>query len=63
MIRAKSNGEPWRSVFTPQEMAAGLSKLGFSDIEDLGPEAVAARYHPHDPAPGGGGHIVRARKV
>jgi methyltransferase (TIGR00027 family) len=62
IARAKASGEPWLSVFTPAEMAAGLAKLGFSEVEDLGPDAVAARYFREELA-GGGGHIVRARKA
>lgn len=54
-------GEPWVSFFTPREMRFGLSKLGFMDIEDVGPEDVGARYfcqgRPF------GGHLVRARKL
>ena len=62
MQRAKKNGEPWKSVFKPSVMAAALSRLGFSDIEDLGPEAIAARYYREGESAGGGGHLVHARK-
>lgn len=60
--RSKASGEPWRTVFRAPEVAGGLSRLGFSEIEDLGPEAIAARYYPKGYAVGSGGHIVRARR-
>jgi methyltransferase (TIGR00027 family) len=41
--RAKSD-EPWVSGFDPQRLAADLSSTGLALIEDLGAEAVQARY-------------------
>jgi methyltransferase (TIGR00027 family) len=37
-------GEPWRSFFEPGPLAADLSRLGFSDIEDLGPDEINSRF-------------------
>ena len=59
--RAKASGEPWRTVFRAPEVAQGLSRLGFSEVEDLGSQAIAARYYPKGYPAGSGGHIVRAR--
>ncbi len=57
---AEKWSEPWITFFKPPEMKAGLTRLGFLDIEDLGPEAIGARYFRKGrPLVG---HIVRARK-
>lgn len=40
--RVKASGEPFRLFFTPQEVAAELSR--FREIEDLGPAEINARY-------------------
>ena len=37
-------GEPWISFFNPDDIAAELTRLGFSELEDLGGEAMNARY-------------------
>lgn len=57
-------GEPWLTFFDPPEIAAQLRDLGFHEIEDLGPAAMAARFFgraglpPETP----GGHLLRALK-
>ena len=58
IARMSAAGEPWVSFFTPAEIASGLPKLGFSDIEDLGSGELDARY----PGVGSptGAHLVRA---
>ena len=46
-------------------LTASLRALGFAEIEDLGPGAIAARFFGAGPAlPGGGDrpHVVRARR-
>ena len=55
-------GEPWINYLEPDELHAKLKSLGFSDIEDLGPPQIAARYFPDrlTAAPEKGGHILRA---
>ena len=56
-------GEPWLTYFSAEELAGELRGLGFSEIEDLGPAEIAARYLG---VPGSdrtkGGHLLRARK-
>lgn len=37
-------GEPWLSSFDPRNLIDGLAQLGFSQIEDLGPAELNARY-------------------
>jgi methyltransferase (TIGR00027 family) len=37
-------GEPLFSFFTPEEMTGHLADMGFTDIEDFGPEKSNARY-------------------
>jgi methyltransferase (TIGR00027 family) len=58
-------GEPWKNYFEPDKLRAKLMGLGFSEVEDLGPPQIAARFFPHrvTSAPGVGGHILRATTI
>jgi methyltransferase (TIGR00027 family) len=58
-------GETWVSYFESDALAAKLKALGFTDVEDLGPPQIAARYFPQRAvtAPATGGHIVRASSL
>jgi methyltransferase (TIGR00027 family) len=58
-------GEPWRTYFEADQLHSGLLAMGFTEIEDLGPRQIAARFFPHRAAdfPDKGGHIVRAAKI
>lgn len=60
--RVAEIGEAWVSYFESDLLAAKLMALGFTDVEDLGPPQIAARYFPHRAAAasGKGGHVVRA---
>ncbi len=40
-------GEPWRTAFAPEELAAELRKLGFSRVVDLDAVALNERYFEH----------------
>ncbi len=42
--RAAAVGEPWFSYFTPDDMAAELRALGFTDIEDYSAADLIAGY-------------------
>jgi methyltransferase (TIGR00027 family) len=55
-------GEAWVSYFESDALCSKLMALGFSEIEDLGPSQIAARYFSQraGSARGKGGHIVRA---
>jgi len=55
-------GEAWLSYFEAEELRTKLETLGFSEIEDLGPPQIAARYFPHRTTtpPDKGGHLLRA---
>jgi O-methyltransferase involved in polyketide biosynthesis len=57
-------GEPWLTYFEPDEIAAELTGLGFTEMEDLGPAGLAARYFDrHDlPPDTPGGHAIRVRR-
>jgi len=44
MRRVAAAGEPWKSFFAPRELADELRTLGFRQLEDLGPEALNARF-------------------
>lgn len=63
--RVAAIGEPWLSHFDPPDLARDLQLLGFTRLEDLGPEDLAVRFFGAQPgatAPGGGGHLMRARR-
>lgn len=58
-------GEAWVSYFEADELRLKLLALGFSEVQDLGPEQIVERYFPDA---GGqrrdkGGHVVRASKI
>lgn len=60
-----SLGEAWVNYFDPDELRAGLMALGFSEVEDLGPSQIAARYFPGRAStlPDKGGHILHATTI
>ena len=61
--RVETAGEPWRTFFDPAELAGELRSLGFSHVEDLGPEAINRRYfqgRQDGLQVGGLGHLMRA---
>ena len=58
-------GEAWLNYFEAEELRAKLMALGFSEVEDLGPAQIAARYFPNRGSafPDKGGHILRATTI
>jgi methyltransferase (TIGR00027 family) len=58
-------GEAFKSCFEPDQLGIKLTELGFSEVEDLGPRQIAARYFPGrgTSAADRGGHILRAATV
>jgi methyltransferase (TIGR00027 family) len=60
--RVQAVGEAWVTYFDAAPLNAGLRKIGFTEIEDLGPRDIAARYFPAraTSAPEKGGHVLRA---
>jgi O-methyltransferase involved in polyketide biosynthesis len=42
--RVAAAGEPWQTFFDPSTLAADLKAKGFAQVEDLGAEALNARY-------------------
>jgi methyltransferase (TIGR00027 family) len=60
--RVAKIGEPWLTYFEPAEIAAELRGRGFTEIEDLGPSELAARFFNRPDVPTGtpGGHVLRA---
>ena len=62
--RVAAAGEAFQSYFETPVLHEKLRALGFGEIEDLGPNQIAARFFPERAAPGraSGGHVVRARK-
>jgi methyltransferase (TIGR00027 family) len=42
--RVAAAGEPFKLFFEPRDLADRLSRMGFTDIEDLGSEEINARY-------------------
>jgi methyltransferase (TIGR00027 family) len=63
--RVAELGEPWINYFESDELSGKLVGLGFTEIEDLDPPQIAARYFPSHvtSAPAKGGHILRAAKI
>jgi methyltransferase (TIGR00027 family) len=63
--RVADAGEPWLTYFEADSLHSRLTMLGFSEIEDLGPRQIAARYFPQRQGalPDKGGHIIRATIV
>jgi methyltransferase (TIGR00027 family) len=61
--RAAALGEPWRSFFDPESLAQDLRRMGFTQVEDLGPDEANRRYFA-DRTDGlrvaGSGHLTRA---
>jgi methyltransferase (TIGR00027 family) len=56
-------GEPWLTYFAPEELAGELGAQGFTEIEDLGPAEIAARYFGVSGSDRTkGGHLLRARR-
>ena len=55
-------GEPWLTYFEPEQIEGELRELGFTEIEDLGPAQLAARFfnRPDVPPDTPGGHLLRA---
>jgi len=61
-MRVESLGEAWVTYFEADAVRARLVALGFTEVEDLGPAQIAARYFPNrgrEPRERGG-HILRA---
>jgi methyltransferase (TIGR00027 family) len=58
-------GEAWLNYFETDDLRAKLMALGFSEVEDLGPPQIAARYFPNrvSTPPDKGGHILRATTI
>jgi methyltransferase (TIGR00027 family) len=44
MTGAAARGEPFQSFFEPAKLSEQVSKLGFAEVSDLGPEEAIARY-------------------
>jgi len=61
--RVAAAGEPFSERWQPAELMAMLAASGFDEVEDLGRPEIRARYLGLEPGPpGGGGHVVRARR-
>jgi methyltransferase (TIGR00027 family) len=60
--RVAAAGEAFQSYFETRALHEKLRALGFQEIEDLGPNEIAARFFPELAAPGraNGGHVARA---
>ncbi len=63
--RVAELGEAWITHFEPAELHQELSNLGFTEIEDMGPQQIAARFFPNRAAsvPEAGGHVLRATRL
>jgi methyltransferase (TIGR00027 family) len=63
--RVAELGEARLNYFEADELRAKLMALGFTEVEDLGPPQIAARYFPNrvGALPDKGGHILRATTI
>jgi len=63
--RVESLGEAWVTYFEAAALRTRLEALGFTEVEDLGPAQIAARYFALRAAAQRerGGHIVRASRL
>jgi methyltransferase (TIGR00027 family) len=63
--RVAAVGEAFKSYYETADLHDRLTAVGFREIEDLGPAAIAARYFPNraSSASDRGGHILRATRV
>ncbi len=62
--RVAELGEAWLTHFETDDLCVKLREVGFTEIEDIGPQAMAARYFPGaaKSVPEKGGHVLRATK-
>lgn len=63
--RVRRAGEPFKSAFAPSALAASLTAIGFGRVEDLGADALNARYfagRSDDLHVGSIGHVIVARR-
>jgi hypothetical protein len=58
-------GGAWVNYFEADELRSKLTALGFSEVEDLGPQQILSRYFPQTAADGHdrGGHVVRVSTI
>jgi methyltransferase (TIGR00027 family) len=62
MARVAARGEPWITRFAPAEIAAELTRLGFDELEDLGPAQISRRFLGVERPDGLGAHLMRAAR-
>ena len=58
-----ARGEPWITRFTPAEIDAELTQLGFDELEDLGPSEIGRRLLGIERPDGPGAHVMRAART
>jgi methyltransferase (TIGR00027 family) len=63
--RVQEIGESWVTFFEAEPLKTKLLALGYTEVEDLGPPQIAARYFPNLAAtrPEKGGHILHATRI
>jgi hypothetical protein len=63
--RTAALGESIQSYFDTEPLCAKMRASGFRNVDDIGPERIAARFFPQAErsAPARGGHIMHASKV
>ncbi|HKV39204.1 MAG TPA: SAM-dependent methyltransferase [Blastocatellia bacterium] len=62
--RVAEAGEALVTYFEAEKLHARLTALGFSEVEDLGPQQIVSRYFPGAVSRGDkGGHILRATTI
>ncbi len=63
--RVAERGEPWKSAFDPAQLADALRGIGFTTLDDLGPDQLNQRYlakRKDGLRKGGGGRLMCAHR-
>lgn len=63
--RVAAAGERFRSYLDTAQLCAKIRAAGFRDVNDIGPEKIAARFFPESEraAPTRGGHVMHASTI
>jgi len=63
-MRMAMAGEPWQSSFDPHQLTIDLKAVGFTYVDDMGPEGINSRFFNNRDdrlMAGGFGHLMNAR--
>ena len=58
-------GEPWKSFYDPKSLIGDLKNIGFTQVEDIGPEEINASFFKNRADKlmvGNFGHLMKAQR-